>query len=698
MVDKGKGTIMVVESPTKVKTLKKYFRDFAIFSTKGHFCNLKKERSAVGRSAATVDFTWKTNRTQIKDIINACKSGKYDRLVLATDRDREGSGIAFHLVNLLKKSKILPKKVQRIRFSSMTKLAVQEALDNPSEINLDLVGAYLARVAMDFVIGFGFSPALWVNLGPKLSSGRVQNPTLRILFDRYMERKHFKPEISFWLDLLLPLKNGDKIIATLPKQLLEKQLKDVQGSLSDTARVVEIKSKTVKISPKAPFITSSLQQAACSKLSKTVKQVMSLAQKLYEGVEIQGEQVPLITYMRTDSLYIHPDNLGKIREYISNNFPKDYLPQQPIKYLNKSKNTQEAHEAIRPTNINLVPESLKSALPRDQYELYKLIWERTVTSQMTQAERRTDSYFLENREIFKFNHSYLTFVGCLYFENKPLKPLNITKNHVFKNCSSEVRKHTTQPPHYHTEASLVKTLTQHGIGRPSTYGSIIEKIRGKNYVLNYRNLRISQLGIIMHIFNNLFLNELSEFAFTAKMEEDLDAIVNGTKKWEGVVFQTMDFVQSRLDNLAQLERNNIRKQINLRWNQEKFQHCEICKGELGIRSKSSVYLHCEKCKKNIPLDNKIVEKDGMIFRENSRYKQLRCGERVVYLPNNINEEIAFKYGEIFLQLPKKIKQGSQEYELCSGSRGFFKKAEQKNTSISLENLLTYFQQKIKTKI
>ena len=685
---------MVVESPTKVKTLKKYFRDFGIFSTKGHFCELEKKESAVSRSKDEVNFSWKINRAQVKDIISACKSGKYDRLVLATDRDREGSGIAHHLVNFLKKSKVLPEKVDRIRFSSMTKLAVQEALDNPSEIDLKLVGAYFARVAMDFVIGFGFSPALWVNLGPRLSSGRVQNPTLRILFDRHVERKRFKPETNFFLDLILPMEKGGTIIATLPKKLSKEKLEDLQKKLSDSSRVVEIKSKKTRISPKQPFITSSLQQTACSKFSKTVKQVMSLAQKLYEGVDINGEQVPLITYMRTDSLYIHPDNLGKIREYISKNFPRNYLPKQPIKYLNKSKNTQEAHEAIRPTNINLSPENLKNWLPRDQYELYKLIWERTLASQMTQAERTTQSYIIENHEMFKFNHSYLTFVGCLCFEKKFLKPLPIGKNHIFKNCSSEVRKHITQPPANYTEASLVKKLTELAIGRPSTYGSIIEKIRQKNYVLNYRNLQISQLGIIMHIFNNLYLNELSEFAFTAKMEEDLDGVLNGEKKWQQVVFQTMDFVRDRLASINKLERKNIRENINLKWNQGGFQNCETCKGELGIRSKSSVYLHCEKCKKNLPLDNKIIEKDGMIFRENSRYKQLKCEERVVYLPNRITEEIAFKYGKLFLQLPKTIKQGSQEYELCSGSRGFFKKADKKITSISLEDLLTHFQNKI----
>jgi DNA topoisomerase-1 len=694
MANKNKSTIMIVESPTKVKTLQKYFSDLKICSTKGHFCQLKRNTSAVKRDGDEVCFSWETKSTQIKEIVNACKSGKYDRLILATDRDREGSGIASHLVRTLKKSKILPEKVERIRFSSMTKSAIQEALDNPSEIDKNLVNAYLTRTAMDFVIGFGFSPLLWQYLGPGLSCGRVQIPTLRILFERYLERKNFKPETSFFLDLKLPVKGKDPIVATLPKQLSQEKLTILKEKLSDSAKVVEIKSKTVSISPKAPFITSSLQQVACSRLSKTVKQVMSLAQKLYEGVEILGEQVPLITYMRTDSLYIHPDNVDKIRNYITNNFPKDYLTKKPTKYLNNSKNTQEAHEAIRPTNIEITPSSVKNALPQDQYELYKIIWERTIASQMTNAKRKTDSYLVENHEKFKFNHSYLTFIGCLCFENRSLEPLDISEGYVFRNCSSQIRKKVTQPPANHSEASLVKKLTEHGTGRPSTYGSIIERIRTKNYVLKARNLQISQLGIITYIFSKLFFEELSEFTFTAKMEENLDSIVNGEKSWRETVFDVMNFVKNKTTKLKTIGKVKVREKINLEWCQGQFKNCDLCGEELDIRSQRSVYLHCRKCKKNFFLDSTQTQQNGIIFEESNQHKCLIYQDKRVFLPTSINQETAFKHSEIFLQLPKIIKKKNEEYQLCSGSRGFFKKTKDKtkvkNTSITTEDLLGHF--------
>ncbi len=553
--------LILVESPAKGKTIEKYLgSDFKVLATYGHVRDLISKTGAVSPDQGfTMNYEIsEDSEKQLRKISTAVKLAK--TLYLATDLDREGEAIAWHVQEILKERNLLTdKEVHRVVFNAVTKRAVQDSINSPRTVSDSLVNAYKARRALDHLFGFHLSPLMWEKIGPKLSAGRVQSPALRLIVEREDEISAFKPR-EYWTIGAITEYEGDVFRARLSKYDGEKTeqfsftdeetVKKVEETIQLVANgilsVGKVEKKQRQRKPTAPFITSTLQQEASRKLGFSARQTMSTAQKLYEGID--GSMEGLITYMRTDSVTLATEAITEIRSLIQDRYGLENLPAEPRLYQTKTQNAQEAHEAIRPTSVFKTPKELKGKLDENQYKLYELIWKRTVASQMSNAIFDTvglDIFPGENADgtiAFRATGQVLIKPGFIsvYQEgmddkvhdekDRILPPLKEGDRLNLSELSSE--QHFTEPPPRYSEATLVKTLEKCGIGRPSTYASIISTLRNRDYVeLENKRFMPTELGKVVSRFLSGNFTQYVDYEFTAKMEDDLDAVSRGENDW-----------------------------------------------------------------------------------------------------------------------------------------------------------------------
>jgi DNA topoisomerase I len=557
-------TVVVVESPSKAKTINKYLgRDFTVLASYGHVRDLPPKDGSVRPDE---DFTmdWEVDSKSSKrlsDIATALKSS--DRLVLATDPDREGEAISWHVLEVLKKKGALKgKTVQRVAFNAITKQAVQDALANPRDVDAALVDAYLARRALDYLVGFTLSPVLWRKLPGARSAGRVQSVALRLVCDRELEIERFKPQEYWSIDARFVTPQGaefDAALSSIDGKRLEKLTLGDAGSAKAIEATVKgqpfsvavIESKPARRHPFPPFRTSTLQQEASRKLGFSASRTMQIAQRLYEGVELKGETVGLITYMRTDGVDMAPEAIAAARNAVVKYFGEPYLPTAPRTYTSKLKNAQEAHEAIRPTEPGRHPDQVKSVLEPEQWELYDLIWKRTIACQMESAELERTTADIDTKGLdgknyaFRATGSVVKFDGFLRVYNEDLddgededaKRLpSMARGDRIGVKSIAANQHFTEPPPRYSEASLTKKLEELGIGRPSTYVSIMSTLRDRGYVrMDKKRLIPEDKGRIVTAFLESFFERYVEYGFTADLEEQLDRVSNGEMDYKKVL-------------------------------------------------------------------------------------------------------------------------------------------------------------------
>ena len=551
--------LVIVESPAKAKTINKYLgKDYTVLASYGHIRDLPSKNGSVDPENK-FKMIWEVDsfsKKYLKEITDVAKDS--DKIILATDPDREGEAIAWHVKEFLDEKKILKdKKIERVVFNEITKKAVINGIENPRSLEGQLVDAYMARRALDYLVGFNISPILWTKLPGSKSAGRVQSVALRLLTEREHEIEVFNPE-EFWtinvnfitsskniLTSSISELNGEKI-----EKFSFKNKEDINNAISKIKEknysIKDITSKIYTRNPSGPFTTSTLQQSASSKLGFGASRTMQIAQRLYQGIEIDGDTKGLITYMRTDGTNISKEAIPLFRKYIEENYGDDYLPEQANNYSGKkAKNAQEAHEAIRPTEIKNSPESIKKYLSTDQYKLYDLIWSRALSSQMQPAkfDRKTILITSEDgKNILKSSGSTIKFDGFLKLqkidENDDEKILpEVSKGPIeIKEFNDE--QHFTQPPPRFSEASLVKKLEELGIGRPSTYASIISVISNRGYadIVNKRFFPTDR-GKLLSAFLEKLFSRYVDYDFTAKLEDQLDDITSGKENWIKVLDQ-----------------------------------------------------------------------------------------------------------------------------------------------------------------
>jgi len=551
--------LLIVESPSKAKTLKKYLgKDYEILASYGHVRDLVPKSGAVDPDD---DFRMKyelieRNAKHVEAIAKAVKDA--DTILLATDPDREGEAIAWHLSEILKSRKALKdKKLKRVVFYEITESAVKDAVKNPRAISMDLVNAQQARRALDYLVGFNLSPLLWKKIRRGLSAGRVQSPALRLIVEREQEIERFKSQ-EYWTLHFDSLKDRQPFTARLTHFQGEKLDQFAIGSAErdaevraflekhgkGQARVKEIEKKRKLRSPAAPFTTSTLQQEAVRKLGFSTDRAMKVAQSLYEGVAVGKVVTGLITYMRTDSVTLSKEAVAEMRGYITRNYGSEYLPKSPVEYRSTSKNAQEAHEAIRPTSIARTPESVFPYLNDEQRKLYEMIWKRAIASQMTPAKFDTvavDFVVGGAGNVFRATGQTMVFPGffAVYHEDQDDAVEEEEKRlPAFENGDTVKierlygEQHFTQPPPRYSEASLVKALEQYGIGRPSTYASIISTLVNREYViLDKKRFVPTDVGRVVNKFLTEHFAHWVDYDFTAKLEDELDDISNGKEEW-----------------------------------------------------------------------------------------------------------------------------------------------------------------------
>ena len=550
--------LVIVESPAKAKTIEKYLGgDFKVMASYGHIRDLVPKTGAVKPEEG---FSMKyeiieRNEKHLNSIIKALS--KSDELILATDPDREGEAISWHLAEELKNRDLLKDiAIKRVVFYEVTKKAVNQSMANPRDISSELVDAQQARRALDYLVGFNLSPLLWKKVHRGLSAGRVQSPALRLIVEREKQIEAFIPQEYWDMDSKLS-KDNIEFKARLVRFNNEKleqfsfvnedSIEDAKTLILEKSRenltVFDVKTGTRRRQPTAPFTTSTLQQAASRKLGFTTRRTMSVAQKLYEGIDVGNGTVGLITYMRTDSVSLSNDAIVQARDIVKEIFGDNYLPQAIREYENKSKNAQEAHEGIRPTDLSLTPDKIKKYLSEEQHKLYELIWNKTVASQMKEATYETlrleliPSTLNDDQILFRASGSVLIDPGfmALYVDDQRDNPedMNLPKLNKGDLISIEellCNQHFTEPPPRYSEASLVKTLEEFGIGRPSTYASIISTLLNREYVeLDGRRFMPTDTGRVVSDFLGEHFTKYVDYDFTATLEDDLDAISRGEK-------------------------------------------------------------------------------------------------------------------------------------------------------------------------
>ena len=570
--------LVIVESPAKVKTIKKFLgSNYTVEASQGHVRDFPKSQFGID-----VDNDYEPKYITIRgkgELLAKLRkeAKKADRVYLATDPDREGEAISWHLSQTLKED---PSKYMRITFNEITKTAVKDSLKNPRQIDMNLVDAQQTRRMLDRMVGYSISPLLWAKVKRGLSAGRVQSVALRIICDREEEIASFIPE-EYWsleADLELP---GEKKPLTakfygtdqkqpIPnKEEMDRILRNLEGA---SYEVTEIrKGERVRQAP-VPFTTSTLQQEAVRQLGFSTSKTMRLAQQLYEGVEIKGSgQIGVITYLRTDSTRISEEADAAARAYVEDNFGKQYLAEGKPKPAGNGKKIQDAHEAIRPTDISRTPAEIKDSLSRDQFRLYQLIWRRFTASRMAQARYETTSVKVSAGEyVFTVSASKLVFDGFLsvYVDDEDSKKSNVVSKSLEKGMILSLKElrseqHFTQPPAHYTEASLVRTMEELGIGRPSTYAPTITTLISRRYVSKeQKNLYVTELGEIVNQMMLKAFPSIVDVNFTAMMEGLLDCIEEGTVQWKTVVRNFYPDLKKDVDiAVEELEKVEIRDEV-----------------------------------------------------------------------------------------------------------------------------------------
>ena len=599
--------LVIVESPAKAKTIEKYLgKDFQVLASYGHVRDLIPKEGAVDPNN---DFAMKyevidRNQRHVQAISKALKTA--DTLYLATDPDREGEAISWHLLELLKDKKLIKNKaVHRVVFHEITKKAVTEAIANPEELAINLINAQQARRALDYLVGFNLSPLLWKKIRRGLSAGRVQSPALRMIVERELEIEAFQSREYWTVDALLTAQeqnfkakltqfNNEKIsqFSITDADLAEKTRNALIEAADGQLLVTKLEKKQQKRNPAPPFITSTLQQEAARKLGFTTKRTMIVAQQLYEGIDIGGETQGLITYMRTDSVNLSVEAVEEIRQLISEKFGPENVPKEPRLFKTKSKNAQEAHEAIRPTSPRYLPSEIKDYLSIEQYKLYDLIWKRTIACQMIHATLNMVAVDLScgnGQHIFRATGSTIAAPGFMsvYLEGKDdskesddkesfLPPLEEGRPIPLNEIITD--QHFTEPPPRYGEASLVKSLEEHGIGRPSTYASIISTLQNREYVtLDNKRFNPTDVGRIVNKFLTEHFTKYVDYDFTANLEDELDAVSRGEKDWIPLMHA---FWKPFNDTIQDKEATVQRKDVTQEAIDEK---CPECSSPLSIR-------------------------------------------------------------------------------------------------------------------
>ncbi len=598
--------LVIVESPAKAKTIEKILgKDFIVMASYGHVRDLLSKTGSVDPDN---DFLMhyvdvERNEKHINAICAAFK--KCDALYLAPDLDREGEAIAWHVLQILQDRKLVKSKpVYRVVFHQITKSAIKEAIKNPRGLDMDLVDAQQARRALDYLVGFTLSPLLWQKVRRGLSAGRVQSPALRLIVEREEEIEKFEAR-EYWsveADCAAKKKTFKARLTQYKNEKVEqftiikdKQAGDVKKVLMKAADgkliVAKVQKKSRKRNPAAPFITSTLQQEASRKLGFTAKRTMMVAQQLYEGIDVGEGAHGLITYMRTDSVTLAQEAIDEIREEIAKHFGKENLPDTPPVYKTRSKNAQEAHEAIRPTLSRLEPKSIKKSLSADQYKLYSLIWKRTVSSQMIHATINTVSIDLSCGEGNMFRATGSTIVNpgflAVYQEGKDdakeddgdgviLPEFKEGDKVNLKDIICE--QHFTEPPPRYSEATLVKVLEEHGIGRPSTYASIISTLQNREYaIIETKRFHPTDVGRVVNKFLTKYFPQYVDYDFTAKLEDQLDDVARGDKAWVPLL---REFWKPFIKLVEKIGKTVDRKDVT---QEELDEKCPKCGKKLSIR-------------------------------------------------------------------------------------------------------------------
>ena len=551
--------LLIVESPSKAKTLKKYLgSDYEVLASYGHVRDLIPKNGAVDTAnnfAMKYDII-ERNSKHVDAIAKAAKSA--DSIYLATDPDREGEAISWHIAEILKSKNLLKNKVmKRVVFHEITKSAVEHAIAEPRDISMPMVNAQQARRALDYLVGFNLSPLLWKKIRRGLSAGRVQSPALRLIVERELEIEAFKSQ-EYWSIHLDALKHNDQQTDVVGKLLL--------ASAGKTT-VSRVEKKQRSRSPAAPFTTSTLQQEAVRKLGFTTSRAMRVAQQLYEGVDIGAGTVGLITYMRTDSFNMATEAVMQIRGYVKSNFDAEYLPKSPVMYKTKSKSAQEAHEAIRPTDINNAPAKLRQYLTDEQFKLYEMIWKRALACQMSPAKFDAVSVDLSvgsDANLFRASGQTLVFPGfiAVYMEGSDdeeeegeSKLPHLETGEVLTVEKIYGDQHFTEPPPRYGEASLVKILEEYGIGRPSTYASIISTLQDREYViLDKKRFTPTDVGRVVNKFLTQHFTQYVDYDFTANLENALDSVAEGEREWLPLMAEFWQGFNQQLLSKADVDR------------------------------------------------------------------------------------------------------------------------------------------------
>jgi DNA topoisomerase-1 len=610
-------TLVIVESPAKAKTIKKYLgAGYQVLASYGHVRDLVPKSGAVDPNN---DFAMRyeiitKNAKHVDEIVKAMK--KADTLLLATDPDREGEAIAWNIAVILTERKVLKDKiVKRVVFHEITKTAIQAAVANPREIAMDLVNAQQARRALDYLVGFNLSPLLWKKVRRGLSAGRVQSPALRLIVERELEIEKFKNQ-EYWTiesDLTASKQTftaklveyqGEKIeqFTVTNSEQAEKIKTDLEKQAKGKLVVSKVDKKQRKRNPTAPFITSTVQQEAARKLGFTAQRTMRVAQQLYEGVEIGTGSVGLITYMRTDSVNLAAEAVAEIRDMIVKRYGKENLPDEVRVYNTKSKNAQEAHEAIRPTSAFRRPDEIKDYLSIEQFKLYDLIWKRTVASQMISATINTVAVDLicgKTGNRFRANGSTIADPGFMMVyqeatddalstdgDEKLLPPMQ--EGDAIDLQAIRAEQHFTEPPPRYSEASLIKALEEYGIGRPSTYASIISTLQNRDYArLETKRFFPTDVGRVVNHFLTEYFTKYVDYTFTASLEDELDEVSRGERQWIPVLREFWDpFIKQIHEIDATVQRSDV--------TQEKMdENCPECGKPLSIRlGRSGRFIGC----------------------------------------------------------------------------------------------------------
>jgi DNA topoisomerase-1 len=647
-------TVVVVESPAKAKTINKYLgKDFTVLASYGHVRDLPAKDGSV-RPDEDFAMSWETDGKSAKRLNEIAAALKEtDRLILATDPDREGEAISWHVLEILKKKGVVTGKgVARVVFNAITRDSVLDAMKNPRKIDPALVDAYLARRALDYLVGFTLSPVLWRKLPGARSAGRVQSVALRLICDRELEIEAFKAQEYWTIDGIFVTPRGEAFSARLNaiggRRLGKLDIKDeasaraIEAALKGAPFAVEtVESKPVKRHPYPPFRTATLQQEASRKLGFSSSRTMQIAQRLYEGVNIGGETVGLITYMRTDGIQMAGEAVAATRNAILKAFGEPYLPSVPRQYTSKAKNAQEAHEAIRPTDPQRFPQSVKRTLDADQFALYELIWKRTIASQMESAEleRTTVDLASQGRDgkpySFRATGSVVKFDGFLRLyqegldddedeDSRRLPAMARGDRLGVEKIAAE--QHFTEPPPRYSEASLIKKMEELGIGRPSTYTAILSVLRDRGYVrMEKKRLVPEDKGRLVTAFLEVFFRRYVEYDFTANLEEQLDRVSNGEVDWKAVL---RDFWRDFIAAVADIKELRITEVLDAlndllaphifppRADGGNPRQCPSCgNGQLSLKiGKFGAFIGCSNypdCRHTRPISAEAAEKEAV---------------------------------------------------------------------------------------